>query len=262
MLPLFAQPALGDLDQDGTPDVVASGGSLSMAQSLAATGSTVKPGQHLLAMWNGKTGSMLPSSPVVLEDFTFFNNPAIADLSNDGYPEVLTGSGGYYVHAADACGREPAGWPKFTGQWVVASTAVGDVDGDDKLDVVVGSRAGWLYAWKTEGRTDGVITWESFHHDNRNTGSLSTPLDQGRLNGDAPPLPLDAEGMCLPVPGGGDGGPGLDPNDRDPGGGCACSVPRTSREPHALLLLISAAAIALRRRQRRHLRLVVGASGG
>ena len=27
MLPLFAQPSLGDIDQDGTPDVIASGGS-------------------------------------------------------------------------------------------------------------------------------------------------------------------------------------------------------------------------------------------
>ena len=29
----------------------------------------------------------------------------------------------------------------------------------------------------TAGTSDGVIAWESFHHDNRNTGSLSVVLD-------------------------------------------------------------------------------------
>ena len=253
MLPLFAQPSVGDLDQDGTPDVVTSGGSLSMALSLAASGSSTKKGQHLLSMWSGKTGKMMPSSPIVLEDFTFFNNQAIADLTNDGYPEVLTGSGGYYVHAADACGREPAGWPKFTGQWVVATTAVGDIDGDEQLDVVVGSRAGWLYAWKTPGKTDGVITWESFHHDNRNTGYLGTPLEQGTLRGPAPPLPVDAEGLCI-LPDTPDAGPDAGPQaqgDLDPSGGCACTTPGDAPRPawpQALCLALALASFARRRR--------------
>jgi hypothetical protein len=224
-----------------------------MAQSLLAKSTSSAPGQHLLAMWDGKTGTMLPSSPIVLEDYTFFNNQAIADLTNDGYPEVITGSGGYFVHAADACGREPAGWPKFTGQWVVATTAVGDIDGDELLDVVVGSRAGWLYAWKTQGKTDGVIAWESFHHDNANTGSLATPLEQGRLRGDAPPLPVDEEGVCiLPETDGGDGGVGASGDDLEPGGGCACALPhRAPGSEKALLLSLAAGAIALGRRRRR-----------
>jgi hypothetical protein len=251
MLPLFAQPSVGDLDQDGVPDVVASGGSLSMAIGLASP--SAKPGQHLLAMWSGRTGKMMPSSPIVLEDFTFFNNQAIADLTNDGYPEVLTGSGGYYVHAADACGREPPGWPKFMGQWAVATTAVGDVDGDELLDVVVGTRAGWLYAWKTQGKSDGVVAWESFHHDNRNTGSLSTPLEQGKLRSDAPPLPVDEEGLCiLPETDGGDGGVGASDDDLEPGGGCACALPGGgNRASWALALALGALGIALARRRGR-----------
>ena len=239
---------LGDLDQDGTPDVVSSGGSLSMAGSLLSSKPSDGPAQHLLAMWSGKTGAMLPASPVVLEDFTFFNNQAIADLTGDGYPEVLTGSGGYYVHAVDACGREAEGWPKFTGQWVIATTAVGDVDGDDKLEVVVNSRSGWLYAWHTKGTTDGVITWESFHHDNRNTGNLDVPLDQGKLMGAATPLELDSEGKCVqaeeptPTP--------ATKQDLSPEGGCGCSVPSSRRTPTALLGLLAALGLLFRRRRR------------
>lgn len=244
MFPLFAQPSIGDLDQDGTPDIVASGGSLSMAQTLLSSQPKGGAAQHLLSMWSGKTGKMLASSPIVLEDFTFFNNQAIADLTNDGYPEVLVGTGGYFVHAADACGREPPGWPKFVGGWVTATTAIGDVDGDDALDVVVGTRAGWLFAWKTKGRTDGVISWPSFHHDNRNTGNYSVELDQGTLESGAGPLPLDKEGKCID-PGDGSAKNGV----LDAKGGCNCEVGASQRGNAGFLLLAVAAIFGFRRRR-------------
>jgi MYXO-CTERM domain-containing protein len=179
MIPLFAQPSIGDIDQDGTPDVVASGGSINLLLSLESKSNTGLKGDNLLAMWSGKTGAMLPASPMVLEDFTFFNSQAIADLDGDDYPEVITGSGGYFVHAYNGCGVEPASFPKFTGQWVISTAAVGDVDGDHKLELAVSSRDGWLYLWHTEGRDDGVIEWESFHHDNQNTGNYDNKLTQG-----------------------------------------------------------------------------------
>jgi MYXO-CTERM domain-containing protein len=181
MFPLFAQPSIGDVDQDGTPDVITSGGSLKLAIALQSSGSSAGQAgaQNLLAMWSGKTGEMLPGAPMILEDFTFFNSQAIADLDGDDYPEVITGSGGYFMHAFDACGREPAGWPKFTGQWIISTPAVGDLDGDHKLEVAVGTRNGWLYVWHTEGKDDGIIEWESFHHDNHNTGNHEVALAQG-----------------------------------------------------------------------------------
>ena len=92
---------------------------------------------------------------MVLEDFTFFNSQAIADLNGDDYPEVLTGSGGYFLHAFDGCGREPRGFPKFTGQWITPTPAVGDLDGDGTLEVAVGTRDGWLYVWHTEAKPTG-----------------------------------------------------------------------------------------------------------
>jgi hypothetical protein len=246
MFPLFAQPSLGDLDQDGVVDVVASGGSQSMALTLAATGTSTQRGQHLLAMWSGKTGRMLPSSPIVIEDFTFFNNQAIADLTNDGYPEVLTGTGGYYVHAVDACGREPEGWPKFTGQWIVATTAVGDITGNGKLEVVVNSRNGWLYAWRTNGRADGVIAWESFHHDNRNTGHFETKLEQGRPRGDAPPLPVDEDGVCVIVA---ELEEDLELHSLEPVGGCACRAGPRNETPGSTLLATALLGLLARRRR-------------
>ena len=242
MFPLFAQPAIGDLNQDGFPDVTASGGSLSLAQNLVPGSMGGSGGQNLLAMWNSQTGKMMPGSPVVIEDYTFFNNQAIADITGDDYPEVITGTGSFFVRAADACGREAEGFPKFTGQWIMNTAAVGDIDGDKMLEVVVGTRNGWLYAWHTKGHEDGVIQWESFHHDNRNTGASSTKLDQGvYLKAEKP---MDCKALL--------GAPGGDEGERDLGGGCSCRVQSdpTSRGAAGFSLLGAALALGLLRRKR------------
>lgn len=178
MFPLFSQPSVGDLDQDGVPDVIMSGGSLSLVGTLQG-GGTPRQSQQLLTAWSGATGKMMPGLPIVLEDFQFLINHAVADIDGDDYPEIITGTGAYYLHAANACGQEPKAWPKFMGGWITSSPAVGDIDGDGMLEVVSATRDGFLYAWKTKGTDKGVISWESSHHDNQNTGNMATTLDQG-----------------------------------------------------------------------------------
>ena len=258
MLPLFSHPSVGDLDQDGTPDVVMSGGALSLALNMAAK--STKPFQQLAAMWSGKTGQMLPGSPFVLEDYSFLANQAIADITGDNYPEVILGTGGYFLHAVDACGTEAPNWPKFTGGWMTASPAVGDINGDGTLAVVESTRDGFLYAWKTVGKSSGVVQWESFHHDNANTGNYATKLDQGALELAA--KPIDCSEMVKPDGGtktdggtsteaGSDGG-GTKASSPG-GGGCGCVIAAGARSGAygawasvGLLLMLG----ARRRRQR------------
>ncbi len=238
--PLFSQPSIGDLDQDGTPDVVVSGGSLSLAGALAGGGRRAERAQQLIAVWSGKTGKMLPGSPFPIEDYTFLVNHAVADVSGDAYPEVITGSGGYFLHAFDGCGNEPAGWPKFTNGWIAATAAVGDIDGDPakKLEVVVGTRDGYLFAWKTEGKSDGPIEWESFHHDNANTGNYGTKLDQGTTSKASKPLTCEA--------------PEVPAQDKFDAGGCGCKTTPVTASSSALAMLgLGGAVVALSRRRRR-----------
>ncbi|MDB4942430.1 MAG: Serine protease, subtilase family, partial [Labilithrix sp.] len=210
--PLFSQPAIGDMDQDGVPDVIMSGGSLSLASSLTGGGRRANPGQHLLAFWSGKTGKMLPGMPVVLEDYTFLVNQTIADVSGDDYPEAIVGTGGYFLHATDGCGREAPGFPKFTNGWIASATAVGDIDGDAarSLEVVTGTRDGYLFAWRTKGSATGHVEWESFHHDNANTGNVATKLDQGGAPRAA--TVLDCSVPAAPV------------TERFDAGGCGCTT--------------------------------------
>ncbi len=239
MFPLFGHPSLGDIDQDGTPDVVASGSSLTIAQSLAGSGG--EKGQHLLAVWSGRTGQMMPAAPFRLEDFSFFNSHAIVDLTGDNYPEIIVGTGGYFLHAFDGCGREPESWPKFTGGWIINTPALGDLDGDGKLEVAVGTRDGWLFAWHTAGRSDGQIQWESYHHDNRNTGNLSTALEQGDPDAKAD-TPL-TEALCRELL-------GTDVRPLTPSGGCgACSVGSDTRNAHVTWFALLGLGLALRRRR-------------
>ena len=239
MFPLFSQPSIGDMDQDGVPDVVTSGGSLTLAGTLAGGGRRDVPGQQLLAMWSGKTGKMLPGSPVVLEDYTFLVNQTIADVSGDDYPEAITGTGGYFLHAADGCGREATGFPKFTNGWIAATAAVGDVDGDSKksLEVVTGTRDGWLFAWHTLGTATGSVEWESFHHDNANTGNYATKLDQGRAQRAA--TPLVCEDPVAPT------------DDKFDAGGCGCRTTPSPAGGAGLAAAIGAIAMAMARRRRR-----------
>jgi hypothetical protein len=239
MFPLFSQPAVGDLDQDGVPDIVASGGSLSLAGALAGGGRRAERAQQLLAFWSGKTGKMLPGSPFVLEDYSFLLNHAIADVSGDGYPEIITGTGGYFLHAADACGREAAGWPKFTNGWIASTPAVGDIDGDaDKtLEVVAGTRDGYLFAWHTKGHQTGSVEWESFHHDNANTGNYSTKLDQGSLQRAA--SVIDCSEPAPPT------------QEQLEAGGCACSTSPRRSSWGAVAAFFGAILALGARRQRR-----------
>jgi MYXO-CTERM domain-containing protein len=241
ILPLLSHPSVGDLDQDGVPDVVMTGEGESVETSLGAK--TAVPFQHLLGMWSGKTGQPMPGSPVVLEDYSFMTGQAIADITGDGYPEVIAGTGGYFVHAVDACGREASGWPKFTGGWTMGTPAVGDVTGAGHLDVVATTREGNLYAWSTRvAAMTTVVQWESFHRDNQNTGVYGAQLDQGVLL--TASAPLDCSDL-------GDGSASSGSHVSSSPEGCGCSLAPTSLGASPAGLGLSALALAWRRRRRR-----------
>jgi hypothetical protein len=224
---------------------------------------------HLVGAWSGRTGQVLPGFPQVIEDYTFFHNTAIASVDGDPYPEVIVATAGYYVHAFNACGREALGWPKFSGQWMVPSPALGDIDGDHQLDLAIGTRDGFLWAWRAGTSDDRTanIQWEGFRHDSANTGNLSTPLTQGvRTVG-------DAGAIVCPPPDDGDSGTvadastdagtdaGSTPRDvatADAGpipsttsGGCGCAVPTQTRSSQGALALLGLALTVTATRRRR-----------
>lgn len=175
-LNLFEYPAIGDLTGDGAPEVVKGGISLAVAVNLVLTGQNV-PFDHLVQAWDTGTGSYLPAFPRKVEDWMLLFTPAIADVGAPGtgddpldHAEALVGTGLHMLHAFGQTGLEPAGWPKMTGGWMVATPAVGDLDGDGDVEVVGSTREGWVFVWETDGAASANSEWWSFHHDEWNTG--------------------------------------------------------------------------------------------
>ncbi len=175
---IFTNPAFADLNNDGRVDLLQGAAGLLVAATFAQGGERLEF-DHLIGAWDARSARFLHAFPQIQDDWQFFLQPIAADLDDDGLPEVINGSAGYYLRAYDRYGRSPEGWPKFTGGWIGAPPAVGDINGDGFLDIIASTRNGWLFAWSTAGSVDGRIDWESFKHDNRNTGNLHTPLEQG-----------------------------------------------------------------------------------
>ncbi len=153
-------------------------------------------------------------------------NPSSADVSGDGYPELVVGSGGYYVHAWDACGIEAPTFPKFTGSWMIGSTAIGDITGDGMLEVVAVTRMGYLFVFSTDGSEDGTVGWPEWRHDGHNTGNYDADIAFGTKVGADSPIECDIpEQPDAGVDGGEvDAGVGVDAGGMVSGGGCGCRL--------------------------------------
>jgi hypothetical protein len=175
VLNLFENPIVANLD--GSPGLEVIKGGLTLNQLLnigVATGQNL-PYNHVVQAWNGRTGDSLPAFPQAVEDFQLLSSPAVADLSDAPGQEITVGTGLYYLRNINANGVEGAGWPKFTGGWIFVVPAIGDADGDGKLDVAASTREGWSFLWKTDRPAcGGNDEWWTSRHDEWNTGAYGT----------------------------------------------------------------------------------------
>ncbi len=94
---------------------------------------------------------------------TSYSSPILVDLDNDNLKEIVFGihesagalNGGIYILKNN--GTLFPGWPKSTDYWVYAPPSVGDIDGDNQLDIAVGDQVlsgtpvDKVYAWDKNG---------------------------------------------------------------------------------------------------------------
>ena len=146
---VWSAPALYDVDHDGADEIFIGGDATASNVGLSHSGGYFRSlafrGGQLVQRW------------VRLSDETFQNAGAIADIDGDGRMEVVTGTGSDYCRNTDPTparcqesrkvwafhlddGSDVPGWPKLASYTTfLAAPAVGDIDGDGKPDVVVGS---------------------------------------------------------------------------------------------------------------------------
>jgi len=150
----WATPSVADLDKDGSLEVV-----------FATDNNPGDAPPYYLYVFEGN-GSVRDGFPVEAAQ-NMQSSPAIGDIDGDGWLDIVVGTGGYEpsggnkVYAWDRDGNSLSGWPKTTGGDMPASPALGDLDGDGDLEVVIGCGAegdpydpapcSYLYAWHGNG---------------------------------------------------------------------------------------------------------------
>ncbi len=171
MVNMFDSPALGDIDADGVPEIAQGGITLLGALNLILAGQNL-PYNHIMQVWDSATGKFEQSYPRTMDDHMLYAEPAMADVSGDGIPEIVCGSGLYLLHALGADGLDQPGFPKLNGGWVMTTPAVADIDGDGLNEVVVVNREGGIFVWDTPGLALQGSDWPTYAHDNANTSNF------------------------------------------------------------------------------------------
>ena len=148
---MWSSPALHDIDNDGRADVIIGVD----AHDEMPTFPTPDGGCLHVLRFNASQTCSNPSDPAtctmpnniagfpICIDQTIFSSPSVGDIDGDGQPEIVHGTGTFWpnrnerVYAWNCDGTAVAGWPVTIQGQVSTSPALGNLDADAALEVVV-----------------------------------------------------------------------------------------------------------------------------
>jgi hypothetical protein len=160
----MSSPVLGDLDRDGLLEVIVA--TMSPPWDKTKPISPTNPDYTKATLWaiNGDSTNV-PGFPVATEQY-FHSSPALGDVNQDGFLEIIIGSGyglagrenivSVYNHE----GSLLPNWPRETSGLTMASPSLADIDNDGMLEIIsgCGSEGAYydcgsknLYAWNIDG---------------------------------------------------------------------------------------------------------------
>jgi hypothetical protein len=148
----WSSPAVADMDRDGDLEIVIG----AYTHQGFPIGLPTINGGGIFWVLNAD-GTVAPGWPRVF-DLHFDSSPALGDLDGDNDLEIIIGTGqevgtsrGHKVYAWHHDGADVSGWPVTTQDYVWPSPALGDLDGDTLVEVVINGADGYLYAWDGNG---------------------------------------------------------------------------------------------------------------
>jgi hypothetical protein len=166
---LLNSMAVSDMDGDGVADVIAAdwGGRVKVIQG---------PGTALRDGW-----------PRWVNRGKILEQPSVGDLDGDGSPEVViaVSNAPTELHVLGADGGLQPGWPKVInpssplGITYRSYPALGDLDADGDLEIVIGGWDGTVYAFHDDG-TD-VAGWPQLMQERANSPTLGDVDGDGQL---------------------------------------------------------------------------------
>lgn len=196
--PGFSSPALADLDGDGDLEIVIGTSDPFLCHTPGCPNEIAGDGSVYAWHHNGQPVSGWPIHPVNEHgnDAPIFSSPTIADVDGDSDLEVLFAvmwdvhvyhHNGTPLVLKQTDGRQDNNVNgRLQSQWSVwASPAVGDADGDGRMEIWIGGGncsdqgRGYLHRFEVDVQVaagEENLPWPQFHIDSRNIGRYMPPL--------------------------------------------------------------------------------------